>query len=96
MHKEAHVRQHDNNSLPTVPSHPGPAQRSTTLEHIQWIEIVVRSRNIDGVQLTDCVRDEFDSYYFSLFSIFDFFVFFFFSVFFPFFHFFILSFVSFF
>ena len=42
----------------TQVQHNGPVRLS---EHIKWNEIVVRSPNIDGVQLTDCVRDEFDS-----------------------------------
>ena len=50
-------------------SHPGP-------EHIQWNEIVVRSRNTDGVQLTDCVRDEFGSQQFLFFLYFLYFLFF--------------------
>ena len=37
--------------------HNGPVRLSG---HIQSNEIVVRSRNIDGFQLIDCVRDEFD------------------------------------
>ena len=41
----------------TQVQHNGPVRLS---EHIQWNEIVVRSRNTHGVQLTDCVRDEFD------------------------------------
>ena len=43
----------------TQVQHNGPVRLS---EHIQWNEIVVRSRNIDDVQLTGCVRDEFDSF----------------------------------
>ena len=43
--------------------HSPQSPRSSTVhlsELMQWNEIVVRSRNIDGVQLTECFRDEFD------------------------------------
>ena len=39
------MRQHDNNSLPTVPSHPSPAQRSSTLERAHTVEWDCRQKS---------------------------------------------------
>ena len=54
-HKESRVHQQDG-VPPTVRSHQGQIRKS---KHIPWDENVVSSHDIDDVQPTDCVTDEF-------------------------------------